>query len=57
MNVHSATCSCLLNYISSGILLRIFSHNGIFAGFSLHIINVAIRISEAATDMQGTFCF
>jgi len=40
----------LLNYISSGILLRIFSQTGIFAGFSLHIINFAVRISEAATD-------
>jgi hypothetical protein len=40
----------LLNYTSCGILLRIFSHNGIFAGFSIHISNVAVRISEAATD-------
>jgi hypothetical protein len=40
----------MLNYISSGILLRIFSQTGIFAGFSLHIINFAVRISEAATD-------
>ncbi len=37
----------LLNYISSGLLWRIFSHTGIFAGFSLHIINLAIRISAA----------
>jgi hypothetical protein len=33
----------LLNYISSGLLWRIFSQNGIFAGFSLHIINFAVR--------------
>ena len=45
----------LLNYISSGILLRIFSQTGIFAGFSLHIINFAVRISEAA--MGGNIIF
>ena len=39
----------LLNYISSGILWRIFCQTGIFAGFSLrYIINNAVRISEAA---------
>jgi hypothetical protein len=31
----------LLNYISSGILCRIFSQTGIFAGFSLYIIDIA----------------
>ncbi len=40
----------LLNYISSGKLWRIFCQTGIFAGFSVHIINFAVRISEAATD-------
>jgi hypothetical protein len=30
----------LLNYISSGILWRIFCQTGIFAGFSLYIINI-----------------
>jgi hypothetical protein len=39
----------LPNYISSGILRRIFCQTGIFAGFSLHIMNNAVRISEAAT--------
>ncbi len=38
----------LPNYISSGILWRIFCQTGIFAGFSLHIMNNAVRISEAA---------
>jgi hypothetical protein len=31
----------LLNYISSGILWRIFFQTGIFAGFSLYIIDIA----------------
>ncbi len=38
----------LLNLISRGKLWRIFSQSGIFAGFSLHIINFAVRSSEAA---------
>jgi hypothetical protein len=38
----------LLNYTSCGILWRIFSQAGIFAEFSLHIINLAARISAAA---------
>jgi hypothetical protein len=38
----------LLNYVSCGILRRIFSQTGIFAGFSLHISNLAVGISEAA---------
>jgi hypothetical protein len=37
-----------LNYISSGLLQRIFSQTEIFAGFSLHIINLSLRISAAA---------
>ncbi len=37
----------LSNYVSSGVLWRIFCQTGIFAGFSLHIINFAVRISEA----------
>ncbi len=45
----------LLNYTSCGILWRIFSQTGIFAGFSLHIINLAIRISAAA--MAGDIIF
>ena len=32
----------LLDYISSGILWRIFPQTGIFAGFSLHVINFAV---------------
>jgi hypothetical protein len=43
----------LLNYINSGILWRIFSQTGIFAGFSLHIISNAVRISEAAMGGAG----
>jgi hypothetical protein len=37
----------LSNYISSGKLWRIFSQTGIFAGFSLHLNNLALRISAA----------
>jgi hypothetical protein len=47
----------LLNYISCGILLRIFSQTGIFAGFSLHKINSAVRISEAAMKGVGDIIF
>ena len=43
----------LLNYISSGILWRIFCQTGIFAGLSLHIINFAVRISEAGNRFLG----
>jgi hypothetical protein len=45
----------LINYIRSGKLWRIFSQTGIFAGFSLHIINFAVRTSEAA--MGGDIIF
>ena len=37
------------------ILWRIFSQTGIFAGFSLHIINLAVRISAAAMAGDITF--
>ncbi len=43
----------LWNYISCGILWQIFSQTGIFAGFSLHIINLAVRIREAAMKEVG----
>jgi hypothetical protein len=43
----------LLNYISCGILWRSFCQTGIFVGFSLHIINNAVRISEAAMGGAG----
>ncbi len=46
----------LLNYISSGILRRIFFQTQIFGGFSLHIINFGLKISEAATD-RGHYIF
>jgi hypothetical protein len=45
----------LLNYTSCGILWRIFSQTEIFAGFPLHIINLAVRISAAA--MAGDILF
>ncbi len=45
----------LLNYISSSLLWQIFSQTGIFAGFSLQIINLAVRISAAA--MAGDIIF
>jgi hypothetical protein len=44
-----------MNYKSSGLLWRIFCQTGIFAGFSLHIINLAVRIS--ATMMAGDVIF
>jgi hypothetical protein len=47
----------LSNYISSGILWRIFRQTGIFAGFSLYIINNAVRISEAAMGGAGDIIF
>jgi hypothetical protein len=40
-----------LNYISCGTLWRIFA--GIFTGFSLYIINDAVRVSEAAMGGAG----
>jgi hypothetical protein len=43
----------LPNYISSGILWWIFCQTGIFAGFSLHTMNNAVRISEAAMVGAG----
>jgi hypothetical protein len=43
----------LLNYISSGILWRIFAKMGHFARFPLYIINNAVRISEAAMVGAG----
>jgi hypothetical protein len=45
----------LLNYISSSILWRIFSQTGIFAGFSLQLINLAVRISAAAMALDIIF--
>jgi hypothetical protein len=42
----------LLHYISSGILWQIFSQTGIFAGFSLHLINLAVRISAAVMALD-----
>jgi hypothetical protein len=47
----------LMNYISSGILWRIFCQTRIFAGFSLHIINNAVRISEATMSGVGAIIF
>jgi hypothetical protein len=46
----------LLNYISSGLLWRIFLPKlGYFAGFSLYIINFPVRISEAAMGGRGYY--
>ncbi len=49
----------LSNYINSGILWRIFCQTGIFAGFSLHLINLAARISAAvmAGDIIQNFLY
>ncbi len=38
----------LLNYISCGILWRIFCQTGIFAGFSLNTINFAVYLCASA---------
>ena len=46
----------LLNYISSDKLWQIFSQTGIFAGFSLHNINSAVRIG-AAVIAGGVYFF
>ncbi len=51
MNVQSATCSCSIELYK----LRIFCQTGIFAGFSLHNINLAVRISAAV--MAGGILF
>jgi hypothetical protein len=45
----------LLKYISSSLFWRIFSQTEILAGFSLHIINLAVRISAAM--MAGEIIF
>jgi hypothetical protein len=47
----------LLNYISSGIFWRIFCQTGIFRGVFPHIINFAVRISEAAMKGVGGIIF
>jgi hypothetical protein len=47
----------LSNYISCGILWRIFCRTGIFPGFSLYIIKNAVRISEAALGGAGDIIF
>ncbi len=39
-----------INYISSGILWRIFSPKWDFRGVFLHIISFAVRISEAVMN-------
>ncbi len=51
MYVHSATFSCSIELDKQWyILADFFPQTGIFAGFSLRIINFAVRISEAAAD-------
>ncbi len=47
INVHSATCSCSVELYKWFTLADFFPQTGIFAGFSLHIINLAVRISAA----------
>jgi hypothetical protein len=44
----------LMNYISSGILWRIFSQTEIFAGFSLYIIH---RKEQRNCDIAGDIIF
>ncbi len=44
----------LLNYISCGILWRISCQTGIFAGFSLYIID---RKDQRSCDVRGTLYF
>jgi hypothetical protein len=51
MNVHRATCSCSVELYKQWLVYfgGFFAKLGYFAGFFLHIINVAVKISEAAT--------
>ncbi len=53
MQVHSATCSCSAELYKQWYTLADFFQTGIFAGFSLHIMNNAVRISEAAIGGAG----
>ena len=55
MNIHIAPCSCSVELYKLWYTLADFSQTGIFAGFSLHIINLAVRISAAA--MAGGIIF
>ncbi len=55
MNVHSATCSCSVELYKLWYTLADFLPNWNFRGFSLHIINFAVRISAAA--MAGDIIF
>jgi hypothetical protein len=47
----------LLYYMRSGRLLRIFPKLGLFAGFSLYIINFAGRNSEVAMGGAGDIIY
>ncbi len=47
----------LLNYTSSGLLWRIFCQTEIFAGFSLHIINLAVYKDQRSYDGRGHYIF
>ncbi len=58
MYVHSATCSCSVElYKLWYTLADFFSQTGIFAGFSLYIINFVGRISEAAMKEERDIIF
>jgi hypothetical protein len=65
MNVHSATCTvvALLNYTSCGILWRIFSQTGIFAGFYLsyiylgYFVCLCVIVCVCVTICVGTLCY
>ncbi len=48
IQVHRATCSCSIELYKQCFTLADFCQTGIFAGFSLYIINFVGRISEAA---------
>jgi hypothetical protein len=47
MQVHSATCSCSVELYKQWKTLADFCQTGIFAGFSLLLINLAVRIRAA----------
>ncbi len=47
----------LLNYISCGILWRIFSQTGIFAGFSLRIFNLYRWYDQRSCDGRVHYIF
>ncbi len=57
MNVHSATCSCSAELYKQWYILADFLPNWDISRGFLHIINFAVRISEAAMKGVGDIIF